>query len=105
MSFLARRPLRLVLIALLSLGATLASAQTVWACEAYDRYDFPRPCTFMEEWGECLWGALDSLDQCLERKETFLDTVRCHTGTQVDLLACNLGMPFTFLGKVLNPLG
>lgn len=105
MPFLARRPLRLALIALLSLSATLASAQSVWACEAIDRYDLPRPCTFMEEWGECLWNALDSLDQCLERKESLLDAVRCHTGTQVDLLACNLGAPLQFLGKMLNPLG
>lgn len=105
MSFLAGRPLRLVMIALLALGATLATAQSVWACEALDRYDYPRPCTFMEKYGECLWSALDSLDQCLERKESFLDGLACHAGTQVDLLACNLGMPIEFIGTILNPFG
>lgn len=105
MSFLAQRPLRLALIIVLTLGATLAAAESVWACEAIDRYDQPRPCTFMEKYGECLWSALDSLDQCLETKESILDWARCHTGTQVDLLACNFGMPFDFLGTIMNPFG
>jgi hypothetical protein len=105
MSFLAQRPLRLALIALLSLGATLAAAQSAWACEVPDRYDYPRPCTFLEKYGECLWGVFDAQDQCFERKESFLDGLRCHAATQVDLLACNLGLPFDFLGSILNPLG
>ncbi len=103
MSVLSRPSLRIALLAFLALGATLLTARAAWACEAYDVYDNPRPCTFLEEYGECLVSALDAHEQCMERKESLLDAVRCHTGTQVDLLVCNLGMPLDFIGKVLNP--
>lgn len=103
MPHLTYRPLRLVVIALVALGATLLSAQAVWACEAYDVYDNPRPCTFLEEYGECLYSVLDAHDQCLERKESFLDGIACHVGTQVDLAVCNLGMPLDLIRKLLDP--
>lgn len=105
MSLFARKPLRIVLLAMLALTASLASAQAVWACEAVDSYGEPRDCTFLERYGECLWNVLDAHDQCMEKKESFLDGVRCQAGTQVDLFACNLGIPFKFIGTVLNPFG
>ncbi len=105
MSPFARRPLRLALVALLTLAASLASAQAVWACDAYDSHGSPRDCTFLERYGECLWNAMDSHYQCMEKKTSLLDGVRCHAGTQVDLLSCNLGMPFKFIGSILNPFG
>ena len=95
---------RLPVILVLALGAIILSAQAVWACEALDRYDNPRPCTFLEEHGECLYSVLDAHEQCLDATESLLDALRCHVGTQFDLTVCNLALPMNFIGEVLNPL-
>jgi hypothetical protein len=95
---------RLPLLAVFAVGAVLLSAQAVWACEALDRYDQPRPCTFLEEHGECLYAVLDAHEQCLEQKESLLDGLACHVGTQVDLTICNLSLPMTLIGKLLDPI-
>lgn len=103
MTITRRRPVRLALLACLALGATLLSAQSVWACEVLDRYGDLRSCTFLEEYGECLWNVMDAHEQCMERKENFLDGFVCHLGTQVDVSVCNLGLPIQFIQKLLNP--
>lgn len=99
----APRPVRLVLLAVLAVGATLLSAQAAWACEAWDDYNNPRPCTFLEEYGECLVSAYDAHYQCLDRADGFTDALTCHVGTQVDLLVCNVGMPIELIKRLLNP--
>ena len=96
---------RLSVLAVLAVGGVLLSAQAAWACEALDQYGQPRPCTFLEEHGECLYAVLDAHEQCLEQKESLLDALACHVGTQVDLTICNLSLPMTLIGKLLDPVG
>lgn len=72
------------------------------ACSAVDRDDQPRPCTFLEEHGGCLWYALDSYYSCKEDADGFLDHAACELGVQVDLLACNLGLPWRLIKSVIN---
>ena len=71
-------------------------------CTAVDKYDQPRPCTFLEQHGACLWYALDSYDTCQDRADGFFDRVGCELGVQVDLLACNLSLPWRILGTLLQ---
>lgn len=71
-------------------------------CIAVDRYDLPRDCTFLEEHGACLWNALDSHDLCSDGADGFFDHAACEIGVQVDLLACNLGLPWRLLRTILT---
>jgi len=71
-------------------------------CPAVDMYDQPRPCTFLEEHGACLWYSLDSFDACIEGSGGFWDSAACHVGVQVDLLACNLGLPMRLLKSIVD---
>ena len=63
-------------------------------CVAVDQHDMPRDCTFLEEHGACLWNALDSHGFCIDGADGFLDRAACEIGVQVDLLACNFGLPW-----------
>jgi hypothetical protein len=95
------------LAALVFLGlAVLLPAQRLPAqdtqCIAVDRYDMPRDCTFLEEHGACLWNSLDSYGACLDEGDGFWDRMACEVGVQVDLLACNLGLPWTLLKSIAN---
>jgi hypothetical protein len=71
-------------------------------CFAVDKYDQPRPCTFVEEHGACLWYALDSFDTCDEDADGLLQHASCHVAVQFDLLACNLGLPWRLLKSIVN---
>jgi hypothetical protein len=71
-------------------------------CTAVDKYDQPRACTFLEEHGACLWNALDSYDTCQDLADGFFDRVGCELGVQVDLLACNLSLPWRILRTLLE---
>jgi len=71
-------------------------------CQAVDKYDQPRDCTFLEEHGACLWNALDSYDTCKGDADGFLENTVCEVGVQVDLLACNLGMPLRLFKSVVQ---
>ena len=71
-------------------------------CIAVDQFDMPRDCTFLEEHGACLWNALDSRDSCKDGADSFLEDAACEIGTQVDLLACNLGLPWRLLRTILS---
>jgi hypothetical protein len=70
-------------------------------CKATNRYGDARPCTFLEEHGRCLVSALDSYYECWDRGG-FWRRVGCFTAVQVDLLACNLGLPFTLIEVILR---
>ena len=70
-------------------------------CKATDRYGDPRPCTFLEEHGRCLVSAMDSYYECWDRGG-FWHRVGCFTAVEVDLWACNRGLPFTLLEVILR---
>ena len=93
-------------IILLGLGVLLPTqelpAQDHTGCIAVDLNDMPRACTFLEEHGACLWNALDSYDGCRLDADGFLDRAVCELGVQVDLLACNLGMPVRLIKSILH---
>jgi hypothetical protein len=89
----------LVALSLMALPPSLP-AQTD-GCKAYDKYGDARPCTFLEEHGRCLVSALDSYEDCWERGG-FWNRTGCFLAVQVDLLACNLGMPLTLLEVILR---
>jgi hypothetical protein len=100
------RPLAWGIIILFGL-AVLLPAQTLPAqegtgCFAVDMDDMPRDCTFLEEHGACLWNALDSHDACKEGADGFLDHAACEIGVQVDLLACNLALPWRLLKTIVD---
>jgi hypothetical protein len=92
-------PLRHLVLAVLAVGAILLSAQQVWACETLDKDGNPRDCTFLEEFGECLYNAQDSHDSCDASRgdESWL----CDTGLVIDAGACAAGAPLSFLGKLI----
>ena len=71
-------------------------------CIAVDRNDRPRDCTFLEEHGACLWNALDSYDACSGGADGFFEHVACELGVQVDLLACNFGLPWRLLRTIIT---
>ena len=71
-------------------------------CIAVDQFDMPRDCTFLEEHGECLWNALDSRDTCKDEADGFWDNAVCEVGVQVDLLACNFGLPWRLIKSIIN---
>lgn len=87
-------------------AAVLLPAQELPAqvagCIAVDRNDLPRNCTFLEEHGGCLWSALDSYDTCVGGSEGFFDRIACELGVQVDLLACNFGLPWRLLRTIMT---
>jgi hypothetical protein len=94
------RPLIWGIILLVALGIFLPTSQLPaqdTGCKAVDRNDLPRDCTFLEEHGYCLVTALESYDQCKEDADSFFDHHVCELGVQVDLLACNAGLPLTLL--------
>ncbi|MFG1691439.1 hypothetical protein ACGF5M_04725 [Gemmatimonadota bacterium] len=70
-------------------------------CKAMDPYGYTRPCTFLEEHGRCLVSALDSYYECWGRGGVWNRT-GCFIGVQVDLLACNLGLPFKLIQSILR---
>jgi hypothetical protein len=100
------RPFFWGVVALLGLGLFLPvqelPAQDETGCIAVDKHGMPRDCTFLEEHGACLWNALDSYDTCREDSDGFLDRAGCEIGVQVDLLACNLGMPVRLIKSLLS---
>ena len=100
------RPVLWGFVLLLGLGLFLPAqelpAQDATGCIAVDMNDLPRDCTFLEEHGACLWNALDSYGSCREQSGGFFDRVSCEIGVQVDLLACNLGMPVRLIKSLLS---
>jgi hypothetical protein len=70
------------------------------SCIAVDMNDMPRACTFLENHGACLVGALDSYYACREGAGGILDRLACEIGVQVDLLACNLGLPWRLIEAI-----
>jgi len=92
----------IILGAAVLLPAQDLPAQDTVGCFAVDQYDMPRSCTFLEEHGACLWNALDSHDTCWEGADGFLEHVGCEIGVQVDLLACNFGMPWRLIQSVIS---
>ena len=76
-------------------------AQTT-GCTAVDQFDQPRPCTFLEQHGACLWYALDSYDTCQDLSDGFFDRLGCEVGVQIDLFACNLALPWRVLRALLE---
>jgi len=70
------------------------------SCIAVDMNDLPRACTFLENHGACLVGALDSYYACVEDADGILDRLSCEIGVQVDLLACNLGLPWRLIEAI-----
>lgn len=70
-------------------------------CQAYDMWDSPRPCTFLEEHGRCLVSAMDSYHDCW-RRGGFWRRVGCFLGVQVDLTACHLGLPARLIEPILR---
>jgi hypothetical protein len=72
------------------------------SCQAVDMDDMPRPCTFLEEHGACLWYALDSYYMCRDGSDGFLSRLGCEVGVQVDLLACNLSLPWRVIESILH---
>jgi hypothetical protein len=100
------RPFIWGIIIILGLGVLLPAqelpAQDETGCIAVDKHEMPRDCTFLEEHGACLWNALDSHDTCVEDAEGFLDKAACEIAVQVDLLACNLGMPVRLIKSLLS---
>ena len=99
------RPVTWGIVIILALAVLLPTRELPaqeTGCVAVDRDDMPRTCTFLEEHGACLWYALDSYDWCKEGADGFLDHLGCEVGVQVDLLACNLGLPWRLLKAVVN---
>ena len=88
-------------LAVLLPAQELPAGETV-GCIAVDQYDMPRDCTFLEEHGGCLWYALDSYDVCKMEADGFLEHAACELGVQVDLLACNLGLPWRLLRSLVT---
>ena len=90
---------------LLGIGVLLPAralpAQSV-GCPAVDMYDMPRNCTFLEEHGACLWYALDSYDMCRVDGDGFWDRAACEIGVQVDLLACNVSIPWRLIKAIIS---
>jgi len=103
---LVTRPVAWGIFILLGIAVLLPAeqlpAQDTGGCEAVDVYGVPRNCTFLEEHGACLWYALDSHDSCAMDAEGFWGHAACEVGVQVDLLACNLGMPWRLLQSLLR---
>ncbi len=99
------RPVVWGVVILMGLAVLLPAQQLpaqVNGCIAVDRHDLPRPCTFVEEHGACLWYALDSFDTCEEDAGGFLDHATCHVAVQFDLLACNLGLPWRLIKSLVS---
>jgi hypothetical protein len=100
------RPFAWGVIIILGIGLLLPTqelpAQDGPGCFAVDQDDQPRDCTFLEEHGACLWNALDSYGTCRNESDGFLDRAACEIGVQVDLLACNLGMPVRLVKSLLS---
>ena len=98
------RPFAWGIIILFGLGVLLPPQKLPASetCEAVDMEDQPRACTFLEEHGACLWNSLDSFDACMEGSDGFWDGAVCHAGVQVDLLACNLGLPLRLLKSIVD---
>mgnify|MGYP006278920031 CR=1 FL=1 len=97
------RPLLWGIVVFLGL-AVLASAQDLPAqdaCIAVDRDGFRRSCTFLEEHGSCLVGALDSYETCVEALDGWVGRLGCEIGVQVDLLACNVTIPLALIRSIL----
>jgi hypothetical protein len=99
------RPVLWGVVLLLGLGVFLPTqrlpAQDT-QCIAVDRYDQPRDCTFLEEHGACLWNAFDSYYTCIDESDGFWDRAACEMGIQVDLFACNMGIPWRLIKTVIN---
>ena len=92
----------IILLGLAVLAPTRQLPAQDVGCMAVDQYDMPRSCTFLEEHGACLWNALDSYGGCKDGADGFLDNLGCELGIQVDLLACNLGLPWRLIQSVWN---
>ena len=94
------------IILILGLGILLPTqelpAQDETGCIAVDQNEMPRDCTFLEEHGACLWNALDSYWSCRKHSDGFIDRTVCEVAVQVDLLACNLGMPVRLIKSLLS---
>ncbi len=99
------RPVLLGVAILLGLGVLLPTqnlpAQDA-SCIAVDRDGMPRSCTFLEEHGACLWNAFDSYYACGDASSGFWDDLACQVGVQVDLFACNMGLPLRLIKSVIG---
>lgn len=71
-------------------------------CPAVDMNELPRECTFLEEHGMCLTNAYDSYYSCVDSADNWWDRLVCEGGVQVDLLACNVAMPWTLLKMIVT---
>jgi hypothetical protein len=99
------RPLAWGFVILLGMAILLPTqelpAQST-GCIAVDQFDMPRDCTFLEEHGACLWNALDSHGSCRLDADNFFERAACEIGVQVDLLACNFGLPWRLLQTMMQ---
>lgn len=109
MSRFAPRRLR-ALLALLFVTALVtgeASAQS-GQCQALDTDLLPRDCTFLEEFGGCLWYAIESYFDCLDRAEDevrssrflwALHSTKCQIELAIDQSMCAVTSPLRTILK------
>ena len=99
------RPVAWGILILLGM-AVLLPAQELPAqsnrCTTLDKNDQPRDCTFLEEHGKCIGNAMDSWDQCWEDADGFFHRIGCDLSVQVDLLACNFGLPWRLFRSIIS---
>lgn len=96
---LFRTRLRLFVIPLLAAGGLMLSAQQVWACDVIGKDGKPRPCTFMEELGQCLTIAEESNEACLDGGN---GRVLCGVAHFADRAACVAGSFGSVLVAILR---
>jgi hypothetical protein len=51
----------------------------------------------MEKWGQCLYEAEDSFEQCWEEAQNGFGRMACDIARTVDGIACHVASPFTLL--------
>lgn len=88
-----------------------ARAQTSGGCSVSAAYGGTRGCTFLEQYGQCLYNALASYNDCRSyagRRGSTLSRIAhragCEVGVQVDLFVCHIGMPI-YAYKQIQPGG
>src|SRR5688500_13700261 len=76
------------------------SAAAADDCTVEDKYGEPRDCTFTEELADCALDAADSLEQCQDDADGYLDLAACGVTNIADNAACVIATPIAWgLGK------
>lgn len=81
-----------LLLATLTLTAGAPDAAAAQECQFQLEDGSIRKCTFTEQYGQCLFGAWQSYQDCLVMGETWAHKLMCDVAVEVDMLACTLGM-------------